>query len=82
MAEYPNSRMLDLTLEFGMTILILIWIGWDTTRKNMDRKYHWGWLIGIVIAYLLFVLLGVLVVAGIYFIWSRFYYKRDNNPKI
>jgi len=67
--------MIYTILNLGLAILLLFWVTWDITNKDMDNKYYWGWMLAVVIGYFVLTLLGVLAVVIGYYIWSRHYYR-------
>jgi len=67
--------MIYTILNLGLAILLLFWVTWDITNKDMDNKYYWGWMLAVVIGYFVLTLLGVLAVVIAYYIWSRYYYR-------
>ncbi len=74
--------MLYTILNLGLAILLLFWVTWDITNKDMDNKYYWGWMLTVVIGYFLLTLLGVIAVVIAYYIWSRYYYRKKNTKHL
>jgi len=74
--------MIYTIFNLGLAILLLFWLTWDITKKEMDNKYYWGWMLAVVVGYFFLTLLGALFVVATYYVWSRYYYKiHKTNPK-
>jgi len=67
--------MIYTILNLVLAILLLFWVTWDITQKEMYNKYYWGWMLAVVIGYFFLTLLGVIAVVIAYYLWSRYYYK-------
>ncbi|MBS3790669.1 MAG: hypothetical protein KGY66_07110 [Candidatus Thermoplasmatota archaeon] len=68
--------MIYTILNLGLAIILLFWMNLDISRKDMGRKYYWGWMLGVVIGYFFLTLLGVIIVVIVYYAWSRFYHTK------
>jgi len=63
-------------LEMAVSIIISLWLLQDTTRRGLENKYRWGWIMVAFLAYYFYLFLGVLLVVIAYIIWSRYLYVK------
>jgi len=69
--------MIYTILDLGLAILLLFWVTYDITNENMSRKYYWGWMTAVVIGYVIWTVIGVLLVVTAYYIWSRYHHSKE-----
>ncbi len=59
-------------VDLVLAITVLFWLSWDMTRRKVQSKYRWGWLISLVIAFFFLHLFGVIGVMVAYYVWIKF----------
>ncbi len=77
---------LYLILDFLILVLAILWISKDITERSFKKKYYWIWMIGLLVAYFLFQLigigfLGIAVVVLSYYLWRRYLFEKDKNKR-
>lgn len=67
--------------HLGLGILAFFYLIKDTRRLGLNIRFFYVWSFAVVLAYVVFDIIGISLVIVVYIAWSRFFFKSSESSE-